>query len=166
MEKKKKKVYVNKDAGNVPYNMWMFNHSVKKDEPVQVSVDLAQGSDMTANAEMGNAVMESANKKTYSYYGEVYRFDDCIDEVPFNDPIYTQAISLKQAINNIKAKLKDSYGFSYNTKLDIQENNVKLVDDDVDDFEYMNMEKYCDNCGARLTDSGLCPKCDNLELDM
>ena len=85
----------------------------------------------------------------------------------FSDPIYTQAVSRKQAINNIKGKLKDHYGFSYNTKLDIQENNVKLIDDDIDDFDYMNANnKYCDECGTRLTDSGLCPKCDNLELDL
>lgn len=64
---------------------------------------------------------DKKEKKTFEYYGNVYRFGNIIDR---NVRKYTQAVSKQEAINNIKFKLKDDMGFSKDALITIDDELV------------------------------------------
>lgn len=64
---------------------------------------------------------------TYRYVGPAYRFNVCVlDEAD----ITTQATSLRQAVSNIRYRIKKYLGLSRGSALDILEENVRLVQTD------------------------------------
>ena len=72
-------------------------------------------------------LMKEANKLTkYSYVGPVYRFDSIYGEI--KKPIYTIAKTPSKAYSNFLAQIKQGNGFDYDTKLTIDKNKIKVVD--------------------------------------
>lgn len=115
--------FVSLDAGNVPYNIMMFNKANGvKEAPA----------DVNTSDSGGEALGESVNPTyTYSYKGPVYRFEKVYTVL--DEPVYTTAQSKEHAANMIRGKLKKQFGFDYKAKLDIDEDKVEQeysVDDE------------------------------------
>lgn len=104
--------FVSLDAGNVEYNVNMFNKAMGNDASTEVSGD-------------STSLGEDVNKPTYtySYKGPVYRFEHLYTNL--KEPIYTTAQNKKQAATILKGKLKQKFGFEYNAKLDIDESRIQ-----------------------------------------
>lgn len=119
--------FVSLDAGNVEYNVNMFNR--------------AMGNGVSAEgSETSTALGEAIDTPTYtfSYKGPVYRFERVYTVL--KEPIYTTASTAKQAANMIKGKLKNKFGFDYKAKLDIDEDNITLVDVPDNEYQIFNNE--------------------------
>lgn len=115
--------------------------------------------------EKKNVTNESKREQdTYCYVGPLLRFGrSVLDEIT----LYTNAVSLKQAINNFKLKGKKRLGLAPSAKLDIREDNITLCsisDEPIED----NVESpaRCERCGSRLDDSVTCPRCDQGEEEL
>ena len=96
-------------------------------------------------------------KPQYKYYyrGPVYHFEYIINgREPWQ--AYTMAVSKAQAINNIKMQAKKEFGFAKDARLEINDNDLQLVDDD-------KFLPTCPECGELLLDNGECPKCNGYE---
>lgn len=119
--------FVSLDAGNVPYNIMMFNK-------MNGSYDSSDNSSEASgeNVSIGEAlkildeVDSHKSTHTYSYKGPVYRFEHVYTYL--KEPIYTTAYTKKQAVNFIKSRLKDMFNFKQTAKLDIDESKVKIVE--------------------------------------
>lgn len=64
---------------------------------------------------------EAQEKKTYSYNGPVLRFGKWYDNVD----LVTSAVSEKQALNNIKAQVKQKNGLEMNASLELDSSKLK-----------------------------------------
>ena len=107
----------------------------------------------------GNPVLEAKEKIRYYYNGPLYRFESVYRSEWEG---YTEAVSEKQAINNLNQKAKKEFGFTPDAKLNIDPKylEVSIKHPNEDDFKDVEPIKYCDNCGTRLNDAGECPNCD------
>lgn len=136
-----KKPRLNKDAGNVEVGQAAFNSSV--------------GS---------CTMMEETTLERYSYYGPVFRFDRYYGDINKSETLYTEAVSRKQAINNLTCKAKDFFDLPRNWNLTIDEDRVQQITNreerKIDKEIEANKRAYCDVCGTQLTDAGDCPVCD------
>ena len=104
---------------------------------------------------------EEQEKIRFYYSGPVYNFEHVLRN-PWSG--YTEAVSKKQALNNLKAKFKTEFYGRPDVwkKIDLDpkclEVSPKLPEDDID---WENVKsKYCPECGAALNDAGECPNCD------
>jgi len=109
------------NAGNVEYNISMFNKAMGNDTSTEVSGD---------STSLGEAVDKPTY--TFSYKGPIYRFKKVIGSL--KEPIYTTAQNEQHAATMLRGKLKKKYGFDYKAKLDIDDNKIELVD--TPDIEY------------------------------
>lgn len=138
---KKKKPFVNKNAGNVEVGQAFFN------------------------ANSNCTMMEETTLERYSYYGPVFRFDRYYGEITKAETLYTEAKTRKQAINNLTSKAKDLFNIPRNWNLTIDEDRVKQdtnrEERKIDKEIEANKRAYCDECGTQLTDAGECPKCND-----
>jgi hypothetical protein len=103
--------FVKLNAGNVPYNNFVFNNSVNT----------------------GQGMAESLNK-TYFYPkgSPIYSFGNFLRRV--DKDIYTEAPSLEKAVNNITYKIKRSLGYRENTRISILSDFVECTEDyEIDD---------------------------------
>lgn len=96
---------------------------------------------------------KSSTKLTYSYGGPVYRFNRIYSDYW---EAYTEAVSLKQAINNFNFKAKKAFGFANTANIHIDPDYVVCEDNYPEDTEV----EVCQNCGNILNDAGECPLCD------
>lgn len=115
-------------------------------------------------------ILEEARKPSYSYRyeGPIYRFDKAVVQTWEGA---TQAVSEKQALNNLRYQAGKALGLdvgSHRIKIELDPDCLFKVEDDdyfdIDDFEIPE-DKYCDKCGTHLSDGGYCPKCDDGEED-
>ena len=72
---------------------------------------------------------ESGIREKYSFYGDYFRFDRKIGEIPKNKPLYTIAKSKDEAISNFCKQIKDMKQLFAGANLTIDKNNVSIVDD-------------------------------------
>lgn len=75
---------------------------------------------------------ESSKYHKYSYNGLVYKFGRVIGEI--KEPIYTDAPSIEKAKSNIIYRIKKLYGYTSNSKLEIDEDNLIEIPNE-EDFE-------------------------------
>ena len=105
--------FVSLDAGDVEHNIEVFNNSVAEN-----------GSENSTSLSMGEST-KAPHK--YKYMGNVYRFNKNQFYDALNKPVYTTAVSKKQAVNFIKSQLKKSYGFDVTASLLIDEDEVEEI---------------------------------------
>lgn len=104
-----------------------------------------------------------SHKSTFVYRGPIFRFNRLVKEQTY---IETQAVSLKQAINNIKYRCAAEIGYNRaaGANIGIDTRLVTKLDreEDEDDIETPNIyhKGTCEKCGRWLNDSGQCPLCD------
>lgn len=104
---------------------------------------------------------EDNGKMRYYYFGPVFRFEMLIAEWWKG---WTEAVSKKQALNNLTAKAKKDFGYLPIAKLSLDINYLKempreeKVDEEPED-ENVELTR-CEKCGRQLTTSGECPVCD------
>lgn len=99
-------------------------------------------------------------KLKYHYNGPLYRFERTF-RAEWEG--YTEAVSEKQAINNLNKKAKDAFGFLPSAKLTIDPKYLEVIPVEDEDETFRDVEPIkttCDKCGATLTDAGECPSCD------
>lgn len=99
-------------------------------------------------------------KLKYHYNGPLYRFERTF-RAEWEG--YTEAVSKKQAINNLNKKAKDAFGFLPSAKLTIDPKYLEVIPVEDEDETFRDVEPIkttCDKCGATLTDAGECPSCD------
>ena len=99
-------------------------------------------------------------KLKYHYNGPLYRFERTF-RAEWEG--YTEAVSEKQAINNLNKKAKDAFGFLPSAKLTIDPKYLEVIPVEDEDEIFRDVEPIkttCDKCGATLTDAGECPSCD------
>lgn len=70
---------------------------------------------------------DAIKRKLYEYQGPAYYFSQYIGEYSLR----TQAVSLKQAINNVKFQIKKDRRLANNAVIYISEENVKEVTEDL-----------------------------------
>lgn len=103
--------FINLNAGNVEYNVSMFNKAMGNETSSETGA-------------VSEALNESKPTYTFSYKGPVYRFEKLYDIL--KEPVYTMAQNKKHAATMLKGKLKKKYGFANNAKLDIDEDKIEL----------------------------------------
>ena len=107
-------------------------------------------------------------KATYMYEGPIW-YQGKIVSYHWEDQ--TQAVSEKQAINNLRYKAGKHIGFDVGThqvKVEIEPKSVIKVENDddcLDDILNFESPKRCDKCNTLLNDGGTCPVCDDGEED-
>lgn len=115
--------FVSLDAGNVPYNIMMFNKG-----------NGVTNTEVSTSESGGEALGEGVTPTyTYSYKGPVYRFEKVYTVL--DEPVYTTAQSKEHAANMIRGKLKKQFGFDYKAKLDIDDDAVELQYSADDEYE-------------------------------
>ena len=121
-KKKAMSPFVSLDAGNVDYNIAMFNKG---------NIDSSQAGDISSDSvSMGEELKES---HTYRYRGPVYRFENSKNKEIYTNLdkyIYTSAVSDKQAKTRLQYKLKKEFGFTKDSDLTIDKDRIELVDKD------------------------------------
>lgn len=116
--------FVSLDAGNVPYNIMMFNKmNGSHDSSDNFSETSAESISIGEALKILDEVDSHKPTYTYSYKGPVYRFEHLYTNL--KEPIYTTAQNKKQAVTILKGKLKQKFGFEYNAKLDIDESRIQ-----------------------------------------
>lgn len=107
----------------------------------------------------------------YSYKGPVFRFGQVWDFI--EEPIYTEARTKRQAVNNLTFKAKMMMGLERDSNLTLHTPYVK--EEPFTTKEYHNIMKQisketpkqkCQHCGTELNSLGDCPVCDYGEEDM
>lgn len=143
----KKKNKIIKDAGNVEAGVKFFNNAMSMPEEYDMEII------------------------RYSYTGPVFRFGQVWDFI--DEPIYTEAKTKRQAVNNLTFQAKMLYGLDSYCNLTIYTPYVKQ--EDLTTKEYHNIMKQlsneepkqkCQNCGTELNSLGDCPVCDYGEDDL
>ena len=103
---------------------------------------------------------EDSKKDLFSYIGPLYRFGK-IYKSHWSEQ--TEAVSMKQAINNLNAKAKKQFGFNYTANLNIDPKYIENAGP-AEQFKgkdwFKSPEGICPKCGRYLNDSGECPLCD------
>lgn len=104
----------------------------------------------------GNSMKE---KNRYYYNGPLYRFENLYRG---EWEAYTEAVSEKQAINNLNQQAKEEFGFKPDAKLNIDPRYLELAEKEPSESDFDNVEpvRYCSVCGTRLNNAGECPVCD------
>lgn len=114
---------------------------------------------------------ESDGSIRYSYTGPIFRFGQVWDFI--DEPVYTEAKTKRQAVNNLTFQAKMLYGLDRDCNLTIYTPYVK--EEPFTTKEYHNIMKQisketpkqkCQNCGTELNSLGDCPVCDYGEEDM
>lgn len=107
----------------------------------------------------------------YSYKGPVFRFGQVWDFI--EEPIYTEARTKRQAVNNLTFKAKMIMGLERDSNLTLHTPYVK--EEPFTTKEYHSIMKQlsndepkqkCQHCGTELNSLGDCPVCDYGEEDM
>lgn len=114
--------------------------------------------DLTSQELSLEALEESQTKLRYHYRGPVYHFNFCISE---DWEAYTEAVSDKQALNNLTVKAKKDFDFVLQSRVTLNPDYLELVtgEEDIPDENFKATPK-CEKCGHELTDAGECPICD------
>ncbi len=98
----------------------------------KLAIQIAQNTDMPikniCKALYFKNIKESKSVHKYKYMGNVYRFNKNQFYDALNKPVYTTAVSKKQAVNFIKSQLKKFYGFDVTASLLIDEDEVEQID--------------------------------------
>lgn len=100
----------------------------------------------------------NTSKKLYTYTGPL------IDNAETLFTNWTDSVWAKspaQAKNYILYHVRQFLGQGY---YDIDESRIKEISKEKN--LKAAISKYCDKCGAQLTDGGYCPKCDDGEDDV
>lgn len=114
---------------------------------------------------------ENDESLRYSYKGPVFRFGQVWDFI--EEPIYTEAKTKRQAINNLTFKVKMMLGLERDSNLTLHTPYVK--EEPFTTKEYHNIMKKlsketpkqkCQYCGTELNSLGDCPVCDYGEEDL
>ena len=100
--------------------------------------------------------------KLYKYNGRAFNFDH---ELPIQSEYYVHAVSEKQALNNLRARIAKEMGRDIKRFLvTLEDDKLKEVkpEEQVKDGEHFE-KKFCDKHRkpVPLTDSGYCPICDD-----
>lgn len=141
----KRKNKIIKDAGNVEAGVKFFNSAM--------------------------SMSENIDDCKYSYKGPVFRFGQVWDFI--EEPIYTEAKTKRQAINNLTFKVKMMLGLERDSNLTLYSPYVK--EEPFTTNEYHNIMKQlsketikqkCQHCGTELNSLGDCPVCDYGEEDL
>lgn len=107
----------------------------------------------------------------YSYAGPVFRFGQVWDFI--EEPIYTEAKTKRQAVNNLRFKAKMMMGLERDSNLTLHTPYVK--EEPFTTKEYHNIMKQlsneepkqkCPYCRTELNSLGDCPICDYGEEDL
>jgi len=139
--------FISLDAGNVEYNVSMFNKAMGNETSAETGAVSEALNEDTVNSLIKEYMdvltllddkYEESYKPTYtfSYKGPVYRFEKLYDIL--KEPVYTMAQNKKHAATMLKGKLKKKYGFANNAKLDIDEDKIELEDPQDDKY---NLDK-------------------------
>lgn len=116
-------------------------------------------------------INESQEIIRYSYTGPVFRFGQVWDFI--EEPIYTEAKTKRQAVNNLTFKAKMMMGLERDSNLTLHTPYVK--EEPFTTKEYHNIMKQlsneepkqkCQHCGTELNSLGDCPVCDYGEEDL
>lgn len=118
--------------------------------------DLKELKIQLTSQELSLESLDEAYRMRYHYRGPVYHFNFCIAE-DWED--YTEAVSDKQALNNLTVKAKQHFGYILQTRITLDPNYLECVEPD-EDTNLGKEIKHCEKCGATLTDAGECPSCD------
>ena len=108
--------------------------------------------------EVKESLTEKDQKQRYKYEGPVFYFNKVIDDLWIG---VTEAVSEKQALNNLTFKAKIHFGFSKDSKITLDPDCMKIWPKE--DFSTDKNEPErpkCPECGNFLNDSGECPLCD------
>ncbi len=112
-------------------------------------------------AEDKNLVEKLTDKKLYTYEGPIYRFKRYITSAAFE----TRAVSMRQAINNLKFKAAQYIGYdrASGANVEIRDDLVQEIEEDDGKIDFSIEQSYrktCPHCGRYLNDADECPYCD------
>lgn len=98
---------------------------------------------------------------TYAYSGSIYRFGRIAKD---NVELTTKADSISEAHRNFVYQAKRQLHLTPDAgKVEIDADRIRLID--VPKSSILPSPKHCASCGAQLTDSGECPRCDYGEVE-
>lgn len=111
---------------------------------------------------LDESIKQPKQKQTYNYDGPISRFGKLFAS---NWKGQTQAVSEKQALNNLTYKAKIENNLIGTAKLELDPKCLSCDDIPPVYPETYHEINYCDKCGTRLNDGGTCPICDDGEED-
>ena len=104
-------------------------------------------------------ILEGQDKLRFHYRGPVRHFNTLVSD-DWED--WTEAVSEKQALNNLTIKAKRYFGYSVDSKFSLNPDYLELspknLEPEEKGIEGKNVK--CPKCGGHLNDVGECPICD------
>lgn len=104
-------------------------------------------------------ILEEQDKLRFHYRGPVRHFDTIVSN-DWED--WTEAVSEKQALNNLTIKAKKYFGYSIDSKFSLNPDYLELSPKNLEPDEkgIEGKDVKCSKCGGKLNDNGECPVCD------
>ena len=110
--------------------------------------------DLTSKELSLEGLNEEKEKLRYYYRGPVYHFQYLVAE---DWEGWTEAVSEKQALNNLTVKAKVAFDFALTARVTLNPDYL-IIDEEIP--EPVEPKEKCEKCGHELNDAGECPKCD------
>ena len=119
--------------------------------------DLKELKTTLTSQELSLEALEEGQEKIRFYYnGPVYHFEHLLAT---NWEAYTEAVSEKQALNNLTVKAKNDFGYVLQSRITLDPDYLEVSPKLEPDEKFKEAPK-CEKCGRDLNDSGECPLCD------
>lgn len=119
--------------------------------------DLRELKIQLTSQELSLESLEEGQEKIRFYYrGPVYHFEHILSR---DWEAYTEAVSEKQALNNLTVKAKNYFGYILQSRITLDPKYLEVSPKLEPEDEFKETPK-CEKCGRPLTHSGECPLCD------